>query len=1344
MSAIAALKGYRTQFLYSLHYILSHQSKDYVFRLEGKEDLDVLDKDGNLLFAMQVKNLAQTVTLANILTDKKTSFLKRFIEQYSHAVPVLISFGTIAPDIKNWKNNSNTLSSNERATIQKGKFNESQWKLVKSKLELVEVKEDEVLEEILSILKDRFPFIDPIPTADYLLYWLQLIAEKQVLITTLEVFAKIEDFALYISERISVTEQYGIFIKPLHSSGAPTHDYDKLREEFYYGVSARYEHIISDLDITRVSFLDEISHLFTQSNVVVVQGASGQGKSTLAYRFARNYSPESLVYELNIQDDPVNTIKSINAIVSLTKNLSSRVLFIINVNPNSTEWLKIIKEFSSATYLQFLITIRKEDWFRAESIGIEFLHNDIELTLNKFEAEIIYHNLNDRMQILQYADFEEAWISFGENVPLLEFIYSITQGTTLKSRLKQQVVQLSKEDVENGNDLQLQFLRVVSLADSFGARIELSKIRTYPGLQFILEKFESEYLVRQTSDKRFVVGLHPVRSRMLSAILFDNVLFVKKDTILSSITLVEEGDVYAYLLYAFYFELIQPQDVIHILTGLKNLSWRIYNSIRKGLLWAGIRDFVNTNTSLIDRCYEKYGDAWMFIVDVYLGNIIDLDKTLDSFDLGSEIKQLAQELNSQLSDKRAVHQYEVALFNNVPLPAEVPKDSDEWTALGDILFWLAQSPNQASKIENIKRADFKEAFELLNSRALPKLMLGMFYYSKDYNNIRLELVDIFVEKVRREFSIPLLQIQEDVTIDYIVNINDTSNNTAGNSWVVEIIELFRYAFPDKRKYTTQGHGHRLPTLSIAYEETHKSISVENLPLKEWTSLNGTIQRLYEFCKRPKDWVEFIGHLSQWEEGLDAILKNFNETLSSPGKKRDYPKLFSIVNQSNYSTPALKEPQSIVDPLGIAGGMTTINNQAKLSIKYQPFFKAYRGFKTPIENFISQLGKAIIDKLKKLEDPNDLSSEWERLSLVNLFDAIDKSIDYRKRKGIHFGKYLNDPKSEISQNTLMRSAIVWKRFLGPKSSGYNKNIKDGDELVQLRTDFESRISKGCRLTSKNQPFKITYHNDKTTLYRAVFSIRSSNPVTCLIGLREAYEMVKDAIGSPEYTSLKQLMLQTYFSKIYFIHFVEDKVLKSEWHVMPLYVFREHNFDCLALHHVIPKPIDDEIIISLKINPWQEIIPEIGRVQKLKMSFSNITLFAEHIYDLKRFASNEIDDLGFTMVTVHINSVSATIQSSFQSLLDELANILTEFPFSEEGYLSNELEHEYWNAIQEIKANIFPTDKGDEVNYEVKLDIDSIGSWTDRLRKCANSWGFFCLLLEGKYIERYLNLQRDDHQ
>ena len=63
MGAISALKGYRTQFLYSLNKILSEYDKNYIFRPEGEyEDLDILDIHGNYLEIIQVKNKNSTLT----------------------------------------------------------------------------------------------------------------------------------------------------------------------------------------------------------------------------------------------------------------------------------------------------------------------------------------------------------------------------------------------------------------------------------------------------------------------------------------------------------------------------------------------------------------------------------------------------------------------------------------------------------------------------------------------------------------------------------------------------------------------------------------------------------------------------------------------------------------------------------------------------------------------------------------------------------------------------------------------------------------------------------------------------------------------------------------------------------------------------------------------------------------------------------------------------------------------------------------------------------------------------------------------------------------------------------
>ena len=58
MSAIAALKGYRTQFLYSLHRIITDSENNHTYHIEGKfEDLDILDDTGKYIECLQVKNL---------------------------------------------------------------------------------------------------------------------------------------------------------------------------------------------------------------------------------------------------------------------------------------------------------------------------------------------------------------------------------------------------------------------------------------------------------------------------------------------------------------------------------------------------------------------------------------------------------------------------------------------------------------------------------------------------------------------------------------------------------------------------------------------------------------------------------------------------------------------------------------------------------------------------------------------------------------------------------------------------------------------------------------------------------------------------------------------------------------------------------------------------------------------------------------------------------------------------------------------------------------------------------------------------------------------------------------
>lgn len=1344
MSAISAIKGYRTQFLYSLFHILSNSDKEYIFKLEGEEDLDILDKKGSLLFAIQIKNLAKPITLSDILTEHKTSFVRRFLEKYSTATPVLVSFGSINSELKNWQTTKNKTSQIEKGIIRKYKLTEEQWKSIKKNIEFREVSEENIVKNILDLLKAQYPFIDPEPTAENILYWLQLMAEKQISITSKELFGKIEEFGLYLTERHAITEQYGLVLKPLHKISIENANTDRLKEEFYYGITARYEHILLDVDVERESFLAEIKQTYKEKNIVVIKGASGQGKSTLAYRYAYKYAPETLAFELNIQQDPIASQKSIQAISSITKHLNTPVLFLIHVLPNTIGWTKIVKEFAHYAFVHFLITIRSEDWYKATATGIDFIHSEIKLMLTKNEAEMIYNRLNAKNLVLHYADFEEAWIKIGPDIPMLEFIYSITQGDSLRNKLKQQVLQIANEDALNNNDKQSEFLRLVSLADSMGAKIDIKKIDTESNLQFIIERFEKEYLIKKSGDNKYILGLHPVRSEILANILFDEFINTKRNYTLKSLLTIADEDTYIFLLQSLYRRNVNAIDIIEILTAQKiNLSWTTLNNIQKGLMWQGTREYVEDNKLVLDECYNTYGDTWIMMMDISHGNTFDIESFLERLPFGDNLKIASKQLNTKLSDKKKVYKYVTHFFERICLPNKIPFTELDWSSFGELIFWAKQLQFNSKFTLDIPEEQYEKVFQTLSIEKLSKLMLGMFY-SENYNSIRLKFAPYFITRLQERFKIPLILVDDEITVHFLVDILKEKEIASLHDKTIELIDLLRDAFPDKQKFNTQGHGHRLQLISMPHDATCKEISINNLPLAEWVSINATSSNLYEFSKRPKNWEEYHKILNHWEYDINNLIMEFNTAFSSHFKKnneKDYTSLIPLMNNANYSSLSdIKAPQSISDYLGIYfdSRQKSLNQNTSavlLKTKYHDFFKHRQDFRRSIENFIVQSGRTIYEKLDEITNPNkEHNEDFESLSLTNLFDAIQKHVKYSKQKQVLFQKFSFLNIAKINTDTLLTSAILWKHFL---IADKKKFVADSssNKFHQIKSDFETRILKGCKIKSKINNITIRYINNQSTNNKPVLLINTHHPILSFSNLESAYNIVKEAIDNPDYSSLKYLMLKIWFPEVYFIQLIEGKPIYNEWHEMPLYLFIDDTFKELGIQNLIPKIIDVNIVKNLALENWSELFPKIDELKKLSEAFIQVRGLVEHLFDLKYFEKADLKEIGNKILQDHIQVIGDEIQRSFQYVLDGLFELLSLFPFDENKFNTDEFEQEYWNSLFIIRDNLFPTDKGDEEEYKINLDLSSIGNWIQRLNPCTDSWGVFTLLAYGKYIQLY---------
>src|SRR5690606_29907860 len=120
-------------------------------------------------------------------------------------------------------------------------------------------------------------------TLELLLFWIYKSGENQIRIDSINLLNDLNRIGKFLTEQNAFHNQYGNTIIPIKTKNLENENIEKLREGFFYGISAKYEHILSNLDVLRDDKLYSIRDCFKKNDIVFIHGASGQGKSTLAY-----------------------------------------------------------------------------------------------------------------------------------------------------------------------------------------------------------------------------------------------------------------------------------------------------------------------------------------------------------------------------------------------------------------------------------------------------------------------------------------------------------------------------------------------------------------------------------------------------------------------------------------------------------------------------------------------------------------------------------------------------------------------------------------------------------------------------------------------------------------------------------------------------------------------------------------------------------------------------------------------------------------------------------------------------------------------------------------------------
>lgn len=200
--------------------------------------------------------------------------------------------------------------------------------------------------------------------------------------------------------------------------------------------------------------------------------------------------------------------------------------------------------------------------------------------------------------------------------------------------------------------------------------------------------------------------------------------------------MIKEADVYLFLLKCLYDQILSPEELIEIFKNRPQLSWVVYRSVINCLLWAGSGDYLNTNKSVFDEAYHIFGDFGIIFLDVFYGVKLDVSVFWNMID--DEKKAHVNRLREMVTQKTDVFRHLLLFFRIVEVPNQIPISSGDWLGIAESMFWSSQFPDNTSIKIDISEESIMEAFTKLELEVLSKLMLGLHFYSNEYNQIRLK------------------------------------------------------------------------------------------------------------------------------------------------------------------------------------------------------------------------------------------------------------------------------------------------------------------------------------------------------------------------------------------------------------------------------------------------------------------------------------------------------------------------------------------------------------------------------------------------------------------------------
>lgn len=1062
IGAQAAWKGFSSQTLYISSRLISDKN-GYEYYPEDVEDL-VVKKDGVVVEAVQVKNISADLTLSSLAATKTSKggegFFNRMCSLHAqnpsfHRIKV-VYFNTLGVELQEMQSGKAvTKKALTKKLVDKHGLSESEAVWLIDSLCFEKVNLDDLDLNIQTQISDYVPVMSaPALAKDLLIQYISVLSKSKGY-TTLKMWQdKIHEIGTNIAAIDGFYKEYNkslVRLSELQLNG----DNEQLKQEYLQGVSAHPTHIRNNLDFKRNYWIGEIQAVINSKGVAILKGVSGQGKSTLCYRYLIDTYPEGCVFcvrSIANEGQAQNLVTALDGLGKYNKNL----IIYIDVQPGETLWAFLLQELQSrGLSIPVLISIRDEDYNLTPISGKAIQYGIVELALSKEEAAHIYSSFTETQPHTEHRTFEEAWQSFGGQGPLIEFVYLLTNNQTLTQRLQGQIDALLQEGV---SDEWLELLLLVCYAGRLGCAVNLTAVKNVTHcstMHAAIRRLKDEYLIREV-DENTIEALHPVRAKIVFDALCDQICTGAREVVFKALSCISSQNVRVVLLDYFSNQQYDIEDVQR-LSQIRFLDWIGYANAIRSMLWLDAKRYVEGNMTFISSLVKKRGKGWLCFLPIDLSGIERSDELIadgmkdlsifNKVDLQNAIDEVKKSLTSLSINYQATD----CFVNNCVVPSVLPNTDAERSSFGYALFWMAKRDFNVTL--PFKTDEIVASVCAGEPQPSADAIRGLFEHPTLLESYQVA-VDVLVEKLIYEMQVLTFSITNDeVSCKFIpplsteTGVPENTKNT-NQYWRIKMLDILKQLYPEKEYIDIELIGvDLLQDLGIEALDHKLHIHKSKRPNAWVSELNGWTKIRIDYSLRPSSWQEYVADIDEIRSGVNDLIVETIKLIDDVYKKGRYTQdrgkridnQLKVFRKHTFDENRL--PYFAVDPYCLYSEGNAKSPVAEyfpmrqlLSVgKYENFRKSLNDVYSPLDNFYNQFVEILRVRINK----QDISIvKNPRLAMYNLYSAAKAFVVFQKEYDLLFSNYSSLDKDFAKQEleNVLTLVNVWRYVLDNQPKG----------------------------------------------------------------------------------------------------------------------------------------------------------------------------------------------------------------------------------------------------------------------------------------------------------------------